>query len=197
MEKQRSPKWKEAREGLITASRFGDVLASPSTKRYQGYMSEIIDNILGIPDFRDNDQPWFRHGKAWEAEARGRYEWETDFDVEQDFFIIHPEFKFVGGSPDGFIKPNGNLEIKSHKSLKAYLTAENKLPSVNKPQVQGQLWITKREWCDFVSFYKNEESGKTLLNIFRVEPDIEYHKKLEVACVKFWGEITKKLKDLI
>ena len=29
---------------------------------------------------------------------------------------------------------------------------ENRLPPIYKPQVQGQLWVTNRKWCDFVSF---------------------------------------------
>jgi hypothetical protein len=48
---------------------------------------------------------------------------------------------------------DGLLEIKCPNSAThiEYILS-NKLPSVYKPQVQGQLWVTGRKWCDFVSY---------------------------------------------
>ena len=191
MPKQNSNEWTEVRKHRITASRFGDVLAGPKTKRHKNYMQEIIDNINGVPNFDDNDKPWFSHGKEWEAQARAEYEWQTSYEVIQDFFFVHPDLPFVGSSPDGFIEPDGNLEIKCHKGIPDIITSV--LPATYKPQVMGEMWVTGRAWTDFVDFYKEELTGETEISILRVYPDKKYFKKLETACVDFWGKIQERL----
>ena len=190
---QQNKEWFDLHNKHITASRFGDVMADPSTKRYKTYQNEIIDYILGVPYIED-DKPWFRHGKEWEAQARGLYELKSGNKVVQDFFFVHPEHDFIGCSPDGFISPDGNLEIKSHKGIPDDLEKLNKLPSCNKAQVQGQMFVTGRKYTDFVNFYKDIDTGKTELNILKVYPDIEYQKKIEKSCINFWNEIQKRLK---
>jgi len=193
MQKQLSDAWFDTRKGKLTGSHFGDILAKPTTKRYQDYMQDVINGLLGVPDFSEKDQPWFAHGKSWEEEARFFYEWETGNDVKQAFFDLHPKLAYVGCSVDGYVTP-GILEIKSHKSLAAYLSSINKLESKHRPQVYGELWVTGAEWCDFTNFYKNELTGQRLINVLRVDPDLEYHKKLEAACIDFWSKIQERLK---
>ena len=187
---QNSKEWRENRRVRITASRFGDVLAKPTTKRYSQYSEDIKNAMIGVPDFDDEDKPWFAHGKEWEDEARGRYEWEKNIDVVQVDSIVHPSFEFISCSPDGLISSTGGLEIKCRKSLQQHLKTERSgIDTIYKPQVQGCLWITGYKWWDFVSFYKNILTQKTMFHVFRVEPDFEYFKRLEVACLEFWEKI--------
>lgn len=195
--KQGSDEWFSARRCRITASRMGDVLANPNTKRYRNYQEDIIDEIMGVPDFRDTDQPWFQHGKDWEPEARGLYEWETGFEVEEVGVEVHPDYDFISCSPDGEISKDGGLEIKSHKSLVEHKKSIRVgIPSKHKPQVQSSLWITGRKWWDFVSFYKNTSIGKRDIYIYRVTPDSKYIKRIEKACLKFWDEIKEELNEI-
>lgn len=182
---QGSEEWDKYRSVRLTASKFGDVLARPDTKRYQEYRQDRIDMLLGAPYFND-EKPWFAHGKAWEAEGRGTYEWKTGVDVAIDGVVTHPKYDFISCSPDGS-PPGGKIEIKSHKVYKQFLAAETKFPANHKPQVQGTLWITGANWLDFVSFYKNDET--TLIHIRRIVPDYDYFKRLETACLKMWDEI--------
>lgn len=189
---QRTEEWHSARREMITASRFGDVLARPDTKRYQEYLEETIFKIKGVPDFDDDEKPWFEHGIRLEPEARGRYEWESDVEVEEVGFIVHPKYDFIGCSPDFFSPPDGGGEIKSHVSLKAFLAAESRpvgsgVPPEHKPQVQGSLWITGRKWWDYVSYYSN--NGKSMIHIRRVVPDLPYIARLEAACLEFWDKV--------
>jgi len=187
---QRTEQWHKERAVRITASRFGDVLARPDTKRYRYYMQDIIESLQGFPKI-EKYTPWFEHGIEMEDEARGMYEWEKDVDVEKVGLIIHPKYPFISCSPDGKVG-EGGLEIKSRKSYKQHQESERVgLPSVNKPQVQGCLWITKWKWWDFVSYYRNCETR--LIHIYRVYPDLKYHKRLEQACLKFWWEIQERL----
>lgn len=180
----------------ITASRFGDVIANPKTKRYQNYLKQIVYDIIGAPRFEDEDKPWFRHGKLWETQARCEYEFKTGNKVELDYFIVHPDLSFVGCSPDGKILPNDNLEIKCRKSKKEYEKNIDRLAPNHKPQVQGEMWISGRPRTAFVNFFVDIEKpppDNTEINIFMVDADKEYHKFLEEKCILFWGEVQKRL----
>jgi len=191
---QATEEWKAGRRGRLTASRFGDVIAGENTKRRQDYIQEVVWELLGVPDFDDDDKPWFRHGIEWEDEARGRYEWETDNDVELVGSINHPSLPFVSCSPDGLVTDEGGIEIKCRKSLRQHLKVKDKGPdSVYLPQVQGNLWITDRAWWDFVSYYKNPMTRETDIAIFRIYPDEVMFKRLDAACRKMWDEIQSHL----
>lgn len=199
---QNSPEWFEARKGKITASRFGDVLAKPTTKRYQQYQTDLVNELLGIPDFRDNDdKPWFRHGVELEPKARSWYEWEMFIAGNMDpvieiGMITHSKYDFISCSPDGLYGSTRGLEIKSRISHAEHLKSVNGgLPSNYKPQVLGSLWVTGLEQWDFVSFFQDPDGLiKSDINITEVFPDPEYFQRLESECLIFWNEVQEKVK---
>ena len=197
---QRTEAWHKARNCMITASRFGDVIANCESKRYQLYLTELIANLEGAPFLPDDDKPWFRHGKELEPIARARYEFEKfgmgiDEDVQETGFFTHPTLPFVGGSPDGVLG-NRLVEIKSSISHKNFLKlAKNGLPSVYKPQVQGELWICGFEVLDLVLFFRDPDGMlDDEIKIVDVFADAKYHKLLEEKCCEFW-EKANKLKN--
>ena len=192
---QGSPEWHKARSCKITASGFANVIAKPTTKRYQNYMKELAENITGVPIVSE-EKPWFEHGKRLEPLARGMYEWEERTEVEEVPILYHPDFDFVSCSPDGLVGDNGGIEIKGRLSLTEYDKAKDNLPSKDKPQVQGCLWVSGRAWWDWVNLYESPETKRYRFNVFRVYPDLEYHKKLSDACEDFWYEVQKLVETL-
>jgi len=189
---QRSKEWHDARRGIITASRLADVIASRGSKRRQLYLNELTAAIQGAPSFDDEEvPPWFQHGVEWEDEARGAYEFEMDTEVEEVGLIINDEYTFVGCSPDGLVGKDGGIEIKCSKSIKQFLKAQSRgLPSQYKAQVQGCLWITGRDWWDFVAYFKTSggDMRKSRMAIHRVERDEPYIERLTESCLEFWKE---------
>lgn len=188
---QRTSEWHAERGVRITASRLVDVLAKSNTKRHKNYLRQIQDNLEGLPDFSTIiDRPWFEHGIEWEDEARGLYEFVTDQNVVLKGIIIHPRYDFISCSPDGLVADEGMLEIKCHKSYREYEKIKW-LPAKHKPQVQGQMWISDREWCDFMAYWRNEEGTELDYKIYRVEADKEYHQMLEEKCLEFWEKVNE------
>jgi len=198
---QNSPEWFAARKGKITASRFGDVLANQKTKRYQQYQTELVNELLGIPDFKDDeDKPWFQHGKELEPKARSWYEWEMIIKGNPDpvteiGMIVHPSYDFISCSPDGLHGHNKGIEIKSRISHKEHLKSiKAEVPSNYKPQVIGSLWVSGFEQWDFITFFEDPEGLiKSDIHITEVFPDPEYFERLEAACLSFWGEVQDKV----
>jgi len=197
---QRSEEWLETRRFMLTASRFGDVLAGRDTARHKNLIRELVHAFVGVPDF-DSDQedklnrnPWFRHGTEWEDEAIGEYEFIREVTVERAGFIVHPKYDFIGCSPDGLVGQDGGTEVKSRKSKDAFIKSKRLgLESVYRPQIQGCMWITGRKWWDYVSYYKNTLTWETDMHIHRVNRDDIYIQLLEEACLETWDEVQTAL----
>jgi len=193
---QGSIEWLSLRLGKITASRVKDVLTkgrgtSPS-KTSESYMMELIAEIL-----TGNSKPFFendamRWGTETEPQARAMYAVNNDFvDVKEVAFVEHNEQ--IGISPDGLIGDYGLLEIKCPNTTTQLKRALSDDYSADyKAQIQMQLWISEREWCDFLSFDPRLECSAGYLQQ-RVFRDEEYIEEMKVKVYAF----VKKMNELI
>lgn len=195
--KQGSPEWYAARIGKITGSRFKDVLSTRGATR-ANYMRELLlERKTGraAAGFSNAEMEW---GIQTEPQARAYYEGIYEkvncfIKVETVGFIDHrlEQYRgYVGVSPDGLIGRDGCLEIKcpNTDTHREYI-AKNALPSKYIPQVQGVLWVTGREWCDFISFDPREP--KSPLFTKRVQRDQPYINKLAAAVDEFIQEMVE------
>jgi len=188
---QGSEEWKSLRLGKITASCFDKVMAkgrgnAPSKTR-QSYMMQLAAEILTQQPQDSFTNQYMEWGNECEPQARSMYEFNNNVDVEEVAFITLDEF--VGVSPDGLVGSDGLLEIKCPKTttqLERFLFGE--FPSTYKAQVQGQLWVSEREWCDFVSFDPRINGSASYFEI-RVDRDEDYIKTLSIEINKFKDEL--------
>ena len=183
---QRSPEWYQARIGKITASCFADVLAKPETATHKNYMLQVAtERVTGIAQGSDYINDAMQWGIDHEAAALLAYEAYSGSILEPCGLILHPELPHVGGSPDSLVGASGLLECKCPKSTThyEYLLAE-KLPAKYRPQVQGQIWVTGREWADFISYDPRFPPHVRLL-VVRVERDDKYIAELAERVAEF------------
>jgi len=153
---QGSAEWLSMRLGKVTASRVKDVLSkgrgSAPSKTAESYMMELIADVLtGEPKpFFENDA--MRWGTETEPQARSMYEVNNNFvTVKEVAFVEHNNQ--IGISPDGLVGDDGLLEIKCPNTTTQLKRALSDDYSADyKAQIQMQLWVTERKWCDFVSF---------------------------------------------
>lgn len=193
---QGSEEWLSLRLGKITASRVKDVLTkgrgtSPS-KTSESYMMELTAEILtgkSKPFFENDAMRW---GTETEPQARAMYAVNNDFvDVKEVAFVEHNEQ--VGISPDGLVGDDGLLEIKCPNTTTQLKRALSDDYSADyKAQIQMQLWVTGREWCDFLSFDPRLECAAGYLQQ-RVYRDEEYIKEMKTKVYAF----VKKMNELI
>ncbi len=152
---QRSEGWFAARLGIPTASQFGKIITPTGKKSAQmaAYCNQLIaEKITGEPTYVKVTDA-MQHGTDTEPEARAFYEIAYDVEVFEVGLCLHDTLD-AGASPDGLVGDDGLLEIKCPQpgTMVEYLR-EEWLPAKYKPQVQGQLWITGREWCDFFAYH--------------------------------------------
>ena len=193
---QGSDEWLQMRLGKVTASRVSDVIKNGRggavSKTAESYMAELITEILtgeSKPFFEDKAMKW---GTETEPQARSMYEINNNFvDVKEVAFVEHNEF--IGISPDGLIGEDGLLEIKCPNTTTQIKRAlSDDYSSDYKAQIQMQLWVTERKWCDFVSFDPRLDCEASYLQQ-RVERDEEYIEKMKEKVYKFIEEMNKSI----
>lgn len=184
---QGSPEWFSARCGIPSASNFDQIITTKneSSKQRTKYLYRLAgERVSGIAEETYQNNAMLR-GIELEAEARNLYQVIKDIEVKQFGFCL-TEGKFVvGASPDGLVDDKGCIEIKCPTmAVHVGYLLENKLPIDYFQQTQGQLFVTEREWVDFVSYYPGI---KPL--IVRVERDEQFIKALELELEKFCVEL--------
>jgi len=185
---QRTPEWYAARLGVPSASNFEKIITpmgKPSTQ-IEGYINRLIaEKIMGKPCDADEPNAAMQRGTELEPQAREYYSLIAG-PVEEVGFCLHDEYDF-GCSPDGLVG-DGIVEIKCPMPWThvEYLR-DGAMPAKYMPQVQGQLLVTGRPWCDFISFHPDMRPL-----IVRVEADRKYQATLLHLLVKMLHEINSQ-----
>lgn len=199
---QRSEEWFEQRAGRITASRFADAISinkktgKPTAAR-DTYMRTLVAEILsGRPRHSVGSQSmaWGTEAEQFASEA---YELETGLVVTDAGFTTHYQYDYIGGSPDGMVAADGIIEIKCPHDEQVHIgTWLAGMPDDHMPQVQGNLMVTGREWCDFIS-YDPRQAEPYRLYVQRIERDEEYiGQTLLPGLMQFWCEVQGMVKAI-
>jgi len=197
---QRSEEWFQARLGKVTASRVADVLAkikSGESASRRNYKIQLVSERLTGEKQETYVNQAMQDGIDREQFARDRYVQEHG-EVEEVGFVKHPTLE-AGASPDGMVGDDGILEIKCPMgSTHTETLMTQDIPSKYVPQVQFQLLVTGRKWCDFVSYNPMFPEN---LQVFvrRVFSNKEYQKELEDEVKQFLNEVDdviNKLKEI-
>jgi len=196
MFEQGSPEWFAARAGKVTASRVADVLSKvkdgESAGRRNLKADLVVERLTGqkTAGFTNTAMQW---GIDTEPQARAAYEAATGNFVNEVAFVDHPTIVNFGCSPDGYVNDDGIVEIKcpsSHVHLE-YIEADTP-PKKYFIQMQAQMAVTGRQWCDFVSFDPRLPDGLQLL-IVRVNRDDKFIELMEDEIQQFLAEVDEKV----
>jgi hypothetical protein len=183
---QGTTEWAEARIGIPTASRFDEIL-TPKTMKVSAsaakYAWELIaEQLLG--EAMDQATSGFMlRGSIMEKKALQFYELQKDVDTKAVGFVLRDDRR-VGCSPDRFVGSDGLLEIKvpSAENHIGYLLDDQGIGY--RCQVQGQLWLTGRAWCDTLSYHPQLPPA-----LVRQQRDEEFIAKLAAAVDEFLGTV--------
>lgn len=163
--------WTEARTGRLTSSIFGTVCK----QRSQSKPDYIIKSVM---NYETVETPATRWGKSHELAARRIYQKNIQkvhpgLKVFNSGLVVTPKYPYLGTSPDGSviccvkcIDKNGLVEIKcpfkhrfnpleeACKDPTFCCEMSNGRVQLKRShsyyyQVQGQLALTGRSWCDF------------------------------------------------
>lgn len=164
------PEWYQARIGLVTSSKIHHAITPrqknkagekkskeelPELKaRYNLKMQMISEMLTGLTTehYVSAAMDW---GVENEPRARAEYEYRTGHNVEQLGLVMHPTNPRAAATTDGWVAPNGILEIKCPETTThlEYLT-QGVIPEEYLDQINWQIACAgpEIEYCDFVSY---------------------------------------------
>lgn len=194
---QGSEQWEQIRKGVPTASNFDRIITPAKgqlSAEYKAYAAELLAETMCdvVPMLPTQWMEWGSENEPYAVEA---YETLTGLHTVMAGFVWPDDHERYGCSPDRLVGDDGLLEIKCPKpGLVVQFHADGEFPKAYKPQVQGQLLITGRAWCDFVAYHPQLKPF-----MLRVGRDEKYIEKLRIALDVFCGyldELKNTLVDL-
>ena len=193
---QGSDEWHKHRCGSLGASQVHDVLAKTksgySAARGNTTARMAIERLTGVTQetFKNAAMQW---GNDMEPRARAAYEFVTGNSVDIVGLFKYENMPGTHASPDGLVGPDGCIEIKCPNSLTHIETLDSeKIDPKYLTQMQWQMFMTGRDWCDFVS-YDPRCPDDLQLFIKRVDRDPKRIQELCDEVQKFLGEVDQML----
>lgn len=181
--RQGTPEWINLRLGVPTASSFDRIVTPTGKPSSQGekYRFDLLAERMAGHSFDDFKSSWMERGNELEGDARNFYELQRDCSTQAVGFISNDAATW-GASPDSLVDERGLMEIKCPKpgTHVSYLLKAGSPYEEYRVQVQAQLWIAERDWCDVVSY--NPEMPMALM---RIERDDEFISKLAPLVKEF------------
>jgi putative phage-type endonuclease len=192
---QGTSEWLELRAGIPTASQFDLILTksgkpSQSAERY--LYTLLAERLMGHP-IDEHVSLWMHRGSQLEKEAITFYELQRDSETEPVGFITNDKGT-IGASPDRLVGEDGLLEVKCPKEYihVAYMLQSGGAYGEYRVQVQGQMWITGRQWVDVLSYHPELPWA-----LHRIERDDEFIEKLGSAVIAFSSVLENQWEDLL
>ena len=187
---QYSPEWFEIRSKRMTASHAQAILANG--KGLKTYIREMMSDYYSNMEIESFSNKHTERGLELEPIAKSIYELESGNDVRDIGFVVLDDY--VGCSPDGLVGEDGLVEIKC-PSNKVYfdLLLDNKIDPKYYAQMQMQMYVCNRKWCDYVVY--NPNYNRSII-IIRVEQDEETIVNLQIGLEsgkRMIGEIVERM----
>lgn len=187
-----NPRWHAERKMRLTASYFGKICRRMDCTP----CAADVRTILGRPSFTSVG---IRYGILNEPVALELYQKERGVTVQPCGLYIDLKNGFLAASPDGLIGTDGIVEVKCPETMRnetpkkaaekyndsKYTGTTPKLSAKHlfHYQIQGQLHITGRTFCDFIVY---TEHG---IDVQRIERDDEFWQtEMEPFLTRFYKE---------
>jgi exodeoxyribonuclease (lambda-induced) len=162
--KQGTAEWFAARKGRVTGSVAGAILGLNPYMTPHDVMRRMVRDYHGAEsEFKGNIAT--EYGSFHEAGAAIEYTMETGNQVTECGFYVHPDYDWLGASPDGLINKSGIIEIKcpyGKRNGGEFKTIEEQ-PHYY-AQIQVELFCAEKDLC---SFYQWSAHGTNLERIMR------------------------------
>lgn len=195
---QRSPEWFSVRLGRLTGSCVAEAFAkTKSGAESAGRRNVRVRLTLERLTSQSQEIGWHSldmdRGIELEAEACAAYESETGILVQSVGFIAHDEL-MAGCSPDGLTLAGG-IEVKCPKAATHLDYLRGGLPNEYFLQSVHGLWLTGRDWWDFISYHPAfpEPLRLKISRIHAKDVDLKAH---ELNVRLFLDEVAKEVESV-
>jgi hypothetical protein len=186
---QGSDEWKALRLGIVTASEMFKIISPKGEKSKQAgkYQNKLIAEIIAGKPIEEFTSDYMNRGKELEDKARQSYQTLTGQEVTLLGFVTTDDGR-IGVSPDGYLPPDGGLELKCPKienHIENILYGD--IVSDYYPQIQANIYVMECQWWDIISFHSDVWSKP-----IRVERDNGYIESMLDFVNQFYEGLEEK-----
>lgn len=192
---QGTEEWHALRCGMLTASEI-KLIITPTLKvasndKERAHLFELLAQRITHyvePHYVSDDM---QRGKDDEIYARMAYA-EKYAPLDSVGFVTNDKWGFtLGCSPDDLVGEDGIIEAKSRRQkYQIEVLTSLKVPEEHILQVQAELLVTERAWCDYISY-----SGGLPMLTLRVYPDEKIHEAIVNAASEFEKRLSEKMSN--
>ncbi len=154
---QGTPEWLALRLGIVTCSELDALLVNGKGEAGFGAAAfTYMDQLIGERITAEAAELPFTtrataRGHELEQVARGLYEAREGITTTQAGIILNHG---IGYSPDSLVGEPGLTEIKTKlPKFQVSVILAGEIPKEHVAQCQGGLWVSEREWIDFISYW--------------------------------------------
>ena len=191
---QGSYEWKLERIPYVTASDVANMMAGGTGATRNNYMvRKLCEMLTGVP-VAGYKSSYMQDGNDREHSARLAYQYITDSTVKQLGFCMIPSER-LGASTDGEVNEDGIIEIKNViPAEQVKFITDGKIKGAYIKQMQTQMFVLDKKWCDFVSQSLGDEVNGYLpdqykIKIVRVYRDDAMIADIRSETIRFWDEL--------
>ena len=173
---QGSDKWHKLRLGKITGSCFHKLLGTKAAQ--QKYLYDRANEIVTGCKSDGEEYVNIHIQRGWEHESTARTNYITRTFTSVDEVGLAQLGEYIACSPDGLVGENGMIEIKildSNNYFGQVIEMSEKgaeaIESKHYIQMQFNLFVCGRQWCDYVLYNPKHDIIGNGLFIHRVERD--------------------------
>lgn len=198
---QGSYQWLKDKIGYTSSSNIAAITAKGSGATRANYMVKMLCEILSGEPVLGFKSKYMDDGNEREPKARALYKAITGSTVEQVGFHYIEEEKH-GSSSDGLVGKDGLFENKNViPAEQVRLLTTGKIKSEYLKQMQDQMYVYERKWCDFVqTCFGDEELGtlpdKHKVKIIRIERDDQMILSIRKEVAFFHHDLRELIKKL-
>lgn len=171
---QRSPEWRQARSGVLTASRAGDMLGRLKgglpNQAHKDYLTQLVcERLTDTPQDEVYQTIHMQRGVDCEPLARADLEAVTGWCIDTPGMLLLRDLK-AGASPDGMVGADMIVELKAPKSTThlRYLRdaggIRGRVPTEHVAQCRHLLWVSG---CDSLEFCSWDDRFPAGLRLYR------------------------------
>ena len=177
---QGTEEWLNLRKGKMTASHAQEI--GNNGKGLETYIVGLMAEKYSMAEKVSYTNDDMARGQELEDQARSVYAINNEVEIKTIGFVEYSEF--VGCSPDGLVGDDGLIEIKCPNDVIYFqhllkgATSTDAIDSKYLWQMQMNLLITGRKWCEYICYNPNFKESMIVITI---TPDEEKFKKLLVG----------------
>lgn len=173
----------ELTKGWVVANRINDIVAKPTTKRYQNYL-RVVQEGFADPHATDPDDAW-RH-KELLPRALEAFELRHGVTLRTGLLYAMPDYR-IAAAPDAIEADLLGILVRCRRTLETWQESVQVgvTPEMER-RAQAMMWVTGLPYFAFLDYFEDAQTRTRKLHEHDLYADKRHQDQLGDAMVGFY-----------